>query len=29
LLMARVIAAADRGVKVRMLFDDLNTCCTT
>jgi len=25
LLMARVIAAADRGVKVRMLFDDLNT----
>ena len=25
LLMARVIAAADRGVRVRMLFDDLNT----
>jgi putative cardiolipin synthase len=25
LLMARVMAAADRGVKVRMLFDDLNT----
>jgi putative cardiolipin synthase len=25
LLMARVIAAADRGVKVRILFDDLNT----
>jgi putative cardiolipin synthase len=25
LLMARVIAAADRGVKVRMLFDDLST----
>lgn len=25
LLMARVIAAADRGVKVRLLFDDLNT----
>lgn len=25
LLMARVLAAADRGVKVRVLFDDLNT----
>jgi putative cardiolipin synthase len=25
LLMARVVAAADRGVKVRILFDDLNT----
>ncbi|GCL62082.1 phospholipase D-like domain-containing protein [Pseudaquabacterium pictum] len=25
LLMTRVIAAADRGVQVRMLFDDLNT----
>ncbi len=25
LLMARVIAAANRGVKVRLLFDDLNT----
>ena len=25
LLMARTIAAADRGVKVRILFDDLNT----
>ena len=25
LLMARVIAAADRGVRVRLLFDDLNT----
>jgi putative cardiolipin synthase len=25
LLMARVIAAAERGVKVRMLFDDLST----
>jgi putative cardiolipin synthase len=25
LLMARVIAAADRGVRVRILFDDLNT----
>jgi putative cardiolipin synthase len=25
LLMARIIAAADRGVKVRILFDDLNT----
>ena len=25
LLLARVIAAADRGVKVRILFDDLNT----
>ncbi len=25
LLLARVIAAADRGVKVRLLFDDLNT----
>jgi cardiolipin synthase C len=25
LLMTRVIAAADRGVKVRILFDDLNT----
>jgi len=25
LLMARVIAAADRGVRVRVLFDDLNT----
>jgi putative cardiolipin synthase len=25
LLMARVIAAADRGVKVRILFDDLST----
>jgi putative cardiolipin synthase len=25
LLMARVIAAADRGVKVRLLFDDLST----
>jgi len=25
LLIARVIAAADRGVKVRILFDDLNT----
>jgi len=25
LLMARVIAAADRGVKVRILFDDLNS----
>jgi putative cardiolipin synthase len=29
LLMARVIAAADRGVKVRMLFDDLNTMLHT
>ena len=29
LLMARVIAAADRGVKVRMLFDDLNTMLRT
>jgi hypothetical protein len=25
LLLARVVAAADRGVKVRLLFDDLNT----
>ncbi len=25
LLLARVIAAADRGVRVRLLFDDLNT----
>lgn len=25
LLMARVLAAADRGVRVRLLFDDLNT----
>lgn len=25
LLMTRVLAAADRGVKVRLLFDDLNT----
>ncbi len=25
LLFARVVAAADRGVRVRMLFDDLNT----
>lgn len=25
LLMARVLAAADRGVKVRLLFDDLNS----
>jgi cardiolipin synthase C len=25
LMMARVIAAADRGVRVRLLFDDLNT----
>ncbi len=25
LLMARLLAAADRGVKVRVLFDDLNT----
>ena len=25
LLMTRVIAAADRGVKVRILFDDLST----
>jgi putative cardiolipin synthase len=25
LLLARVMAAADRGVKVRLLFDDLNT----
>jgi cardiolipin synthase C len=25
LLMARVVAAADRGVRVRVLFDDLNT----
>jgi putative cardiolipin synthase len=28
LLMARVIAAADRDVKVRILFDDLNTMLT-
>src|SRR5512137_2310285 len=29
LLMARVIAAADRGVKVRILFDDLNSMLKT
>ena len=29
LLLARVIAAADRGVKVRILFDDLNTMLRT
>lgn len=29
LLMTRVIAAADRGVQVRMLFDDLNTMLRT